>query len=205
MVMEIRSPCSHTGQVPSVLSTMSVWSTNARRSTIASGPHFQLPKPAWSLPRPPTSWWPRRRTERSPPGEAERRHGGGRGLLGMRRRNRCPLVEHAPPDRRPEALDVLRTHVNEVRVGLGDEIADHHDPPFVGQANRGHGLVRASHLGAHSHGPHARSHTCHSQATVLGVPPRSVEAGQGLMMTLVPTGTRGYSSWESEMYIRMHP
>ena len=34
---------------------------------------------------------------------------------------------------------------------------------------------------------------------------RSVEARQGLMMTLVPTGTRGYSSWESEMYIRMHP
>jgi hypothetical protein len=89
-----------------------------------------------------------------------------------------------------------RAKVDQIRVGLGHEVSDDYDLALVGETDRRHGFDAAPHLRARSHArmvDHMR--VIHKQA----------RAGQGLMMTLVPTGTSGYSSSESEMYIRMHP
>jgi hypothetical protein len=79
-------------------------------------------------------------------------HRHGPGALGLRGHLvLAPLVEEAPPERWRQTTGVRDAEVQEVRVMLGEEVSDPHDPLGIPEGHGGHGALPAPHLGALAH------------------------------------------------------
>ena len=116
------------------------------------------------------------------------------------------VVPYDPPDGRHEPRDVRVAEIHEARVRLADQVHEAHLPRTVQKRSGGRGGSLATGLGASTH-VRMLDHidVISNEAHRAGRPDGNGFRRYGTMSALVPMGTRGYRSSESEIVIRMQP